>query len=170
MSSPKNLNARERARLAAEQAAARKRDQRILISVVAAFVVVVVAGGIVFQAWRTSRSPSAAPIHLRVGQSGHHHQRTADPLLARPTRRHDHLVRGLPLPALRGVRGAVRTGHHAGSRERRGAGRALPDVLHRRGFGDRGQRDGLCGRSRLRSGVTIWDCSPTTRCNGVIRS
>jgi protein-disulfide isomerase len=61
MSSPKNLNARERARLAAEQAAARKRERRILISVVAAFVLLVVAGGIGFQAWRTSRSPSAAP-------------------------------------------------------------------------------------------------------------
>jgi protein-disulfide isomerase len=61
MNSPKTLNARERARLAAEQAAARKRDQRILISVVVAFLVVVVAGGITFQAWRTSRSPSAAP-------------------------------------------------------------------------------------------------------------
>jgi protein-disulfide isomerase len=61
MSSSKNLNARERARLAAEQAAARKRDQRILISVVAAFVVLVVAGGILFQGWRSSRSPSAAP-------------------------------------------------------------------------------------------------------------
>jgi protein-disulfide isomerase len=61
MSNPKNLNARERTRLAAEQAAARKRDQRILISVVVAFVVLVVAGGIVFQAWRTSRAPSAAP-------------------------------------------------------------------------------------------------------------
>jgi len=61
MNSPKNLNARERARLAAEQAAAHRRDQRILISVVVAFLVVVVAGGITFQAWRTSRSPSAAP-------------------------------------------------------------------------------------------------------------
>ena len=61
MSNPKNLNARERTRLAAEQAAARKRDQRILISVVVAFVVLVVAGGIVFQVWRTSRAPSAAP-------------------------------------------------------------------------------------------------------------
>ncbi|HEY6682764.1 MAG TPA: thioredoxin domain-containing protein, partial [Propionibacteriaceae bacterium] len=61
MSSPKNHNARERARLAAEQAAARRRDQRILISIVVAFLVVVVAGGIVFQAWRTHRSPSAAP-------------------------------------------------------------------------------------------------------------
>ena len=61
MNSPKNLNARERARLATEQAAARRRDQRILISVVVAFLVVVVAGGITFQAWRTSRSPSAAP-------------------------------------------------------------------------------------------------------------
>ena len=61
MSSPKNLNARERARLATEQAAARRRDQRILISIVVAFLVVVVAGGIVFQAWRTNRSPSAAP-------------------------------------------------------------------------------------------------------------
>jgi hypothetical protein len=54
MSSSKNLNARERARLASEQAAARKRDQRILISVVVAFVVLVVAGGILFQGWRSS--------------------------------------------------------------------------------------------------------------------
>jgi protein-disulfide isomerase len=61
MINPKNLNARERARLAAEQAAARKRDQRILIAVIAGFVLVVVAGGIGFQAWRTSRSPAAAP-------------------------------------------------------------------------------------------------------------
>jgi protein-disulfide isomerase len=61
MSGPKNMNARERARLAAEQAAARKRDQRILIAVIVGFVLVVVAGGIGFQAWRTTRSPSAAP-------------------------------------------------------------------------------------------------------------
>jgi protein-disulfide isomerase len=61
MSSPKNMSARERARLAAEQAAARKRDRRILIAMVAAFVVIVVAVGIGFQAWRTTRSPSAAP-------------------------------------------------------------------------------------------------------------
>jgi protein-disulfide isomerase len=59
MSTPRN--ARERARLAAEQAAARKRDRRILIMMIAAFVIVVVAGGIAFQAWRTSRAPSAAP-------------------------------------------------------------------------------------------------------------
>jgi protein-disulfide isomerase len=55
------MSARERARLAAEQAAARKRDRRILIAMVAAFVVIVVAVGIGFQAWRTSRSPSATP-------------------------------------------------------------------------------------------------------------
>ncbi|HEX6759508.1 MAG TPA: thioredoxin domain-containing protein [Propionibacteriaceae bacterium] len=61
MSGPKNMNARERARLAAEQAAARKRDQRILIAVVAAFVLLVVAAGIGLQAWRTNRSPSAVP-------------------------------------------------------------------------------------------------------------
>jgi protein-disulfide isomerase len=61
MSSPKNMNARERARLAAEQAAARKRDQRILIAVVAGFVLLVVAAGIGLQAWRTNRSPSAVP-------------------------------------------------------------------------------------------------------------
>jgi protein-disulfide isomerase len=61
MSSSKNVNARERARLAAEQAAARKRDRRILIAVVAGFVLVVVAAGIGFQAWRTYRSPSAVP-------------------------------------------------------------------------------------------------------------
>jgi protein-disulfide isomerase len=60
-SGPKNMNARERARLAAEQAAARKRERRILIVIVAAFVLIVVAGGIGFQAWRTSRAPSAAP-------------------------------------------------------------------------------------------------------------
>jgi protein-disulfide isomerase len=54
-------NARERARLAAEQAAARKRDRRILIMVIAIFLIVVVAGGIAFQAWRTSRAPSAQP-------------------------------------------------------------------------------------------------------------
>jgi protein-disulfide isomerase len=61
MNSPKNMNARERTRLAAEQAAARKRDRRILIAVVAAFVLVVVAAGIGLQAWRTYRSPSAVP-------------------------------------------------------------------------------------------------------------
>ena len=61
MSSPKNMSARERASLAAEQAASRKRDQRILIAVIAGFVLVVVAAGIGFQAWRTNRSPSAAP-------------------------------------------------------------------------------------------------------------
>jgi protein-disulfide isomerase len=61
MSSPKNMNARERARLAAEQAASRRRDRRILIAVIAGFVLLVVAAGIGFQAWRTSRSPSAAP-------------------------------------------------------------------------------------------------------------
>lgn len=61
MSNPKNMSARERARLAAEQAASRKRDQRILIAVIAGFVLVVVAAGIGFQAWRTNRSPSAAP-------------------------------------------------------------------------------------------------------------
>jgi protein-disulfide isomerase len=61
MNSPKNMNDRERARLAAEQAAARKRDRRILIAVIAAFVLVVVAGGIGLQAWRTNRSPSVTP-------------------------------------------------------------------------------------------------------------
>jgi protein-disulfide isomerase len=61
MSGPKNTNARERARLATEQAAARKRDRRILIMMIAAFVVIVVAGGIAFQAWRTGRAPSTVP-------------------------------------------------------------------------------------------------------------
>jgi protein-disulfide isomerase len=59
VSSPKN--ARERARLATEQAALRKRDRRILITLLAIFVVVVVAAGIGLQAWRTSRAPAAAP-------------------------------------------------------------------------------------------------------------
>jgi protein-disulfide isomerase len=66
MSGPKNMNARERGRLAAEQAAARKWDQRILIAVIAGFVVVVVAAGIGFQAWRTTRSPSVAPSSSSV--------------------------------------------------------------------------------------------------------
>ena len=61
MSGPRNMNARERARLAAEQAAARKRERRILIIMIVAFVLIVVGGGIGFQAWRTSRAPSAAP-------------------------------------------------------------------------------------------------------------
>ena len=55
------MNARERARLAAEQAAARQRDQRILIAVIVGFVLLAVAAGIGFQAWRTNRSPSVAP-------------------------------------------------------------------------------------------------------------
>jgi protein-disulfide isomerase len=55
------MNARERARLASEQAAARKRERRILIIMIAAFLLIVVGGGIAFQAWRTSRAPSAAP-------------------------------------------------------------------------------------------------------------
>jgi protein-disulfide isomerase len=55
------MNAGERARMAAEQAAARKRDQRILIAVIVGFVVLAVAAGIGFQAWRTNRSPSVAP-------------------------------------------------------------------------------------------------------------
>jgi protein-disulfide isomerase len=61
VSNSKNIKARERARLAAEQAAARKRDRRILIAVVAGFVLLVVAAGIGFQAWRTYRPPSAVP-------------------------------------------------------------------------------------------------------------
>jgi protein-disulfide isomerase len=59
LSTPRN--GRERAQLAADQAAARRRDGRILIMMVAIFLVVVVAGGIAFQAWRTSRAPSAMP-------------------------------------------------------------------------------------------------------------
>jgi protein-disulfide isomerase len=66
MSAPRN--AHERARLAAEQAAARKRDRRILITVITVFLVVVVAGGIAFQAWRTSRAPSA-PASAAVSAS-----------------------------------------------------------------------------------------------------
>ena len=91
MSSPKNMNARERARLAAEQAAARKRDQRILIAVVAAFVLLVVAGGIGLQAWRTNRSPSA------VSSAQCRPVRSPSPTdsrssLARRGASHDHLV------------------------------------------------------------------------------
>jgi hypothetical protein len=94
MSGPKNMNARERARLATEQAAARKRDRRILIMMIAAFVVIVVAGGIAFQAWRTGRAPSTVPSASVSASPITHSSR-----LARGDG-HDHLVRGLPLPAL----------------------------------------------------------------------
>lgn len=53
-------SARERARRREEQARRRKRDRNILIAVATA-IVVLVGAGIAFQAWRTSRAPSAAP-------------------------------------------------------------------------------------------------------------
>jgi protein-disulfide isomerase len=48
-------------RLAAEQAAARRRERWVLLAVLAGLVAVVVAGGIGLQAWRTSRAPAAVP-------------------------------------------------------------------------------------------------------------
>ena len=82
------MNARERAGLAAEQAAARKRDRRILIMVIAAFVVIVVAGGIAFQAWRTSRAPSsvssvsasASPVTVTNGRLASHNPQQSSQL------------------------------------------------------------------------------------------
>jgi hypothetical protein len=55
------MNARERARLAAEQAAARKARPANLDHDDRCIRGDLVAGGIAFQAWRTSRAPSAAP-------------------------------------------------------------------------------------------------------------
>jgi protein-disulfide isomerase len=49
-------------RLAAEQAAARRRERWILLGVLAGLVAVLVAGGIGLQAWRTSRAPAAVPV------------------------------------------------------------------------------------------------------------
>ena len=53
------ISARER--LKAQQAKQRSRDRRILIFVAAGIVVLLIAGGIGFQAWRTSQQPSAGP-------------------------------------------------------------------------------------------------------------
>lgn len=53
-------NAREAARLAAEQEARRRRERKILLAFVIAVVVLVVGGGIGLQAWRTKRAPAAA--------------------------------------------------------------------------------------------------------------
>jgi protein-disulfide isomerase len=49
-------------KLAAEQAAARRRERWLLLGLVAGLVAVVVAGGIGLQAWRTSRDPVAVPV------------------------------------------------------------------------------------------------------------
>lgn len=47
--------------LRAEQATQRRRERRILALVAVGIVVLLVAGGIGFQAWRTSRGPDATP-------------------------------------------------------------------------------------------------------------
>jgi protein-disulfide isomerase len=52
----------EQARLAAEQAAARRRERRILVAVLVGFVLVLVGGGLALQAWRAGRAPTAVPI------------------------------------------------------------------------------------------------------------
>ncbi len=62
-------NARERARLAAEQEARRRRDRRLLIAIVVGFVVAVVAAGMGIQAYRTSRAPSAVPTPAATGSA-----------------------------------------------------------------------------------------------------
>ena len=49
-------------KLAADQAAVRRRERWILLGVLADVVVVVVAGGIGLQAWRTGRPPAAVPV------------------------------------------------------------------------------------------------------------
>ena len=57
----KSTGAKNQAQLAAEQAAIRRRERWVLLGVLAGLVAVVVAGGIGFQAWRTSRAPEAVP-------------------------------------------------------------------------------------------------------------
>lgn len=52
-------NARDRARQQKEMAERRKKERRLLIIVGVGLVVVVLVGGILLQAWRTSRAPSA---------------------------------------------------------------------------------------------------------------
>jgi protein-disulfide isomerase len=62
MSAPKKATGtRDRARLAAEQATARRRERWVLLGLLAGLVAVAVAGGIGLQAWRTSRAPTAVP-------------------------------------------------------------------------------------------------------------
>lgn len=58
--SASSTNARQRA-AAAAQVAQRKRDRRILAIVAIGIAVVLIGGGIGFQAWRTSRTPTVAP-------------------------------------------------------------------------------------------------------------
>ena len=58
----KSTDLRSQARLAAEQAAVRRRERRVLLTVLAGFLVLVVAGGIGLQAWRTSRAPAAVAV------------------------------------------------------------------------------------------------------------
>ncbi len=58
---PSEKNAREQARRREEQARGQRRDRRIIIAVAAALVVLI-GGGIAFQAWRTSRAPSAVAV------------------------------------------------------------------------------------------------------------
>ena len=52
----------EAARRAAEQEAQRRRDRRRLALLVAVLVLALVGGGLGLQAWRTGRSPVAAPV------------------------------------------------------------------------------------------------------------
>jgi protein-disulfide isomerase len=58
----KSTDLRSQARLAAEQAAIRRRERRVLLAVLAGFLALVVAGGIGLQAWRTSRAPAAVAV------------------------------------------------------------------------------------------------------------
>lgn len=56
-----NRIAQEAARVAAEQAARRRRDRNFLLALVVGLVVLVVGGGIGVQAYRTKREPVAIP-------------------------------------------------------------------------------------------------------------
>jgi len=58
----KSAGGRDRARLAAEQAAARRRERWVLLGVLAGLIALVVAGGIGLQAWRTNRAPAAVAV------------------------------------------------------------------------------------------------------------
>ena len=59
-------NARDRARQQKEMAERRKKERRLLIIVGVGLVVVVLVGGLLVQAWRTSRAPSATGAQERT--------------------------------------------------------------------------------------------------------
>jgi len=58
---PRSGSGQQRAQLEAELQARRRRERRLLAILAGVLVVLIVGGGILLQAWRTSRAPSTAP-------------------------------------------------------------------------------------------------------------